>query len=174
MMTSRLSRSRAAAARVAITGALGVLVAVAPACRRTMDVVQVRPPERTPIALRVATAVGDTLRVAVALGVGPVSPVGSLTGAVTADPAWTFVRCDAAQGSPLLACRADGLGADARVRLAAAWTDGTHAGDLMTLVFSRAGGGATGTRWQLELAEAHAVSGHNVLDSLAVRREVTP
>lgn len=146
------------------------------ACRKTTDMVQLRPADRVTLGLSVQSAVGDTARLALVLGVGAVGPLGSVTGAVRPDAAWHFVRCEGAQGEPLLACRVDA--AASRVRLAAAWAGGTHAGPLVTMVFARNAGALSGTTvgagWELTVDEAHGVAGHTLTDSLFVRREVTP
>lgn len=153
--------------------ALGVSVA---ACRTSTDMVQLRPAPRATLALTVQSTVNDTARIALTLGVGAVGPLGSVTGSVRPDAAWHLVRCEGAQGEPLLACRTDD--ASSRVRLAAAWAGGTHAGALVTLVFARQRGAPStngvGTGWELTIDEAHAVAGHTLTDSLMVRREVTP
>lgn len=176
MLLPSISRAPAQRAHLHRIGwALMTIVSLA-SCRRTTDLVQLRPADRVTLALNAQGAVGDTARLALVLGVGTVGPVGSITGTVRPDGAWQFVRCEGAQGEPLLACRSDA--ATSRVRLAAAWTGGTHAGPLVTLVFVRAGGASSrtdiGTGWELSVEEAHAVTGHSLADSLLVRREVTP
>lgn len=153
-----------------------VLVVAIAACRKTTDLVQLRPADRVTLELSVQSAVGDTARLALVLGVGSVGPLGSVTGAVKPDAAWRLVRCEGAQGEPLLACRTDD--ASSHVRVAAAWTAGTHAGPLVTMVFARQGSApaaaGVGNGWALTIDEAHAVAGHTLTDSLVVRREVTP
>jgi hypothetical protein len=138
------------------------------ACRTTADLLNSAPvAPRTVLSLQPAPMQGDTIRVAISLGAGPTRSVGSLTGEVLLPPLWTFTDCVAAQGEPLLACKAHAQS----VKVAAAWVTGTHVGDLVTLTFVRTTPSAPST-WELAVQEVHSVAGASLLDSLDVRREI--
>jgi hypothetical protein len=129
-----------------------------------------QPVVRSTLALHARAATGDTVQLTIALGTGPVRALGSLTASLANnDSDWTFAGCTAAQGAPLLACKAH----ERTVRVAAAWAAGTHTGDLVTLTFVRHTPGAL-PAWQLSLQEAHGVGGQSLLDELDVRPELVP
>lgn len=124
------------------------------------------PTDRSALHLRLRPAVSDTVELVVTLGLGPLTSIGSLTADLPVPSGLAFASCDAAQGQPLLACHAQA----GTLRLAAAWTTGTHAGDLVRLRFTKSGAGAASdAAWLLQLREVHAVAGHSVRDSLDVR-----
>ncbi|WP_373061371.1 hypothetical protein [Gemmatimonas sp.] len=144
--------------------ALAVLSATG--CRNALlDTPQ--PVARSTMELHARTVTGDTVQVTIALGSGPVRALGSVTAELTNSSDWTFVGCAAAQGEPLLACKAHA----GSVRVAAAWAAGTHDGELVTLTFVRMAPTAR-VSWQLSLQEAHGVSGQSLLDELDVRTDV--
>ncbi len=149
------------------TLALTLVLALA-ACRQTADLLNTNPvAPRSVLSLQPATMQGDTMRLAIALGAGPTRSVGSLTGDVQVAPQWAFIGCTAAQGEPLLACHAHGQS----VKVAAAWTMGTHSGNLVTLTFVRLALSADAT-WTLSVEEMHSVGGVSLMDSVDVRRDV--
>jgi hypothetical protein len=138
------------------------------ACRTTADLLNSAPvAPRTVLSLQPAPMQGDTIRVTISQGAGPTRSVGSLSGEVLLPPQWTFTSCVAAQGEPLLACKAHAQS----VKVAAAWVTGTHVGDLVTLTFVRTTPSAPST-WELAVQEVHSVAGASLLDSLDVRREI--
>jgi hypothetical protein len=141
--------------------AAAVLLAVA-GCRNTL-VDMPQPEVRSTLALEPRPAVGDTVHVAITLGSGPVRALGSITAALVTTGDWRFVACAAAQGEPLLACKAH----EGRVRVASAWAAGTHTGDLLTLTFVRTSPGATPV-WQWTVQEVHGVGGESLLETLDV------
>jgi len=147
--------------------ALALVLALA-ACHQTADLVTTNPvAPRSVLSLQPATMQGDTMRVAIALGAGPTRSVGSLTGDVQLAPQWAFIGCTAAQGEPLLACKAHAQS----VKVAAAWAMGTHTGNLVTLTFVRMVPSAAAT-WTLSVEEVHSVGGVSLVDSIDVRRDV--
>jgi hypothetical protein len=149
------------------TGVTRLLLAVAAllaatGCRNTMlDMPQ--PVVRSTLALEPRPGLGDTVQVAITLGSGPVRALGSLTAALVTTGDWRFVACAAAQGEPLLACKAH----EGRVRVASAWAAGTHTGDLLTLTFVRTSPSAAPT-WQWTVQEVHGVGGESLLEALDV------
>jgi hypothetical protein len=153
-----------------VAAALSFATLATAGCHNSADLIDTaRPALRSVLELRTRQMRGDTMQLTVTLGSGPTTSLGSLTGEVLRAANWRFVSCDAAQGTPLLACKEHETG----VKVAAAWPAGTNAGALLTLTFVRTTPSAT-PGWQLALQEAHGVSGHSLADSLDVRREVTP
>jgi hypothetical protein len=137
------------------------------ACRNALlDTPQ--PVVRSTLAIHARTTPGDTVHLTLTLGTGPLRALGSVTAEVANRADWRFTGCVAAQGEPLLACKAH----EGSVRVAAAWAAGTHTGDLITLTFVRTALAARAT-WQLSVQEAHGVSGQSLLEDLDVRADVT-
>jgi len=168
-------RTRTPVRRRALPFALlmGALVAACHNGTDFADTARPSPAGRSVLELRTSAMRGDTLDLTLTLGAGANTSLGSLTGEIQGGRDWTFVRCEAAQGAPLLACKQH---TDA-VKVAAAWVAGTNAGALVTLTFVRGGAtsGATNTNapidWTLTVQEAHSVAGKALTDSLDVRRE---
>lgn len=152
--------ARAAGVTRLLLAAAALLAAVG--CRNTL-VDMPQPEVRSTLALEPRPALGDTVHVAITLGSGPVRALGSITAALVTTGDWRFVACAAAQGEPLLACKAH----EGSVRVASAWAAGTHTGDLLTLTFVRTSPGATPV-WQWTVQEVHGVGGESLLETLEV------
>lgn len=145
------------------------------ACRPASDLTeQARPAAPRPVlSLKQESTTADTTRLSLTLDANTGNVLGSLTGEVSAAPAWQFSACTTGQGHPLLACHA----ANGVVKVAAAWVEGATSGAIITLIFVRApdvaGSGAPGTRdWQLTITEAHSVGGESMTKLLDVRPEL--
>lgn len=128
-----------------------------------------QPVVRSALELHTRTVTTDTVQLTIGLSTGPVRALGSLTATLATEAEWRFVGCAAAQGEPLLACKAH----ERSVRLAAAWAAGTHVGDLLVLTFVRMSPVAQ-PAWQLTVQEAHGVGGQSLLDDLDVRTDPVP
>ena len=168
MIAQRMATSCARALRVAGLTALLPLAA----CHQTGDWLGsgTDTTGRSALQLRIRPASADTMEVMVVLGIGPLSSFGSLTADLAMPAGVAFASCEAAQGQPLLACHAQ----ESTLRLASAWTTGTHAGDLVRLRFVKSGTGPmSDAAWTMQLREVHAVAGHSVRDSLDVREGAT-
>lgn len=126
-----------------------------------------QPVVRNAIELHARPSSGDTVQVSIVLGTGPIRPMGSLTAQLSNTTDWAFAGCSAAQGEPLLACKAH----EGSVRVAAAWASGTHLGELVTLTFVRTVPTAVPT-WQLSIQESHGMAGQSLLEDLEVRADV--
>jgi len=160
-------RTTAALGRALRATGVAVLLPLA-ACHQTGDWLGsgTDTPSQSALQLRLRPTTSDTVELVLTLGIGPLTSIGSLTADLPMPAGVAFSSCDAAQGNPLLACHAQ----EGTLRLAAAWTTGTHAGDLVRLRFVTRGAAAVqGSAWPLQLREVHAVAGHSVRDSLDVR-----
>jgi len=163
---------RVARAPQCLPVALAVLCASG--CRNALlDTPQ--PVVRSALTLHVRTATADTVHLTLSLGTGPIRALGSLTATLTPPPmsdgAWRLLGCAAAQGEPLIACKAH----EREVRVAAAWAAETHTGPLLTLTYVRSTPSAsphptpgTTPAWQLAVQEVHGVSGQSLLSELDV------
>jgi hypothetical protein len=149
--------------------AAGVLGTALAACRPSTDLVVMPTPAGSQLELRRTGGGGDTTVLAVHFRTAASASVGSLTATVTLPTGWRFVDCGAAQGEPLLACKATAGG----VRLAAAWVAGTHGGDLLTVRVARLLASAD-PAFMLEVEEMHDGRGRSLADSVGVRRGVAP
>ena len=167
MRLSRVPRFTQAGWR-AVMMAAGLGAALA-ACRPSTDLVVMPTPAGSQLELRRTAGTGDTTVLAVHFRTVASASVGSLTATVTLPAGWRFVDCGAAQGEPLLACKATAGG----VRLAAAWVAGTHGGDLLTVRVARLLASAD-PAFMLEVEEMHDGRGRSLADSVGVRRGVAP
>jgi len=146
------------------------------ACRQPGDLTETpRPASRPSLQLQLRPVTADSAALVLTLeGADPAAPIGSLTAevALSPDAGWRLTGCDGAQGVPLVACHAAAPG----VRLAAAWTAGTHDGELVTLAFTRSAGASVTAaplgEAQLRVTQVHTVSGRPVGESLDVREGV--
>jgi hypothetical protein len=138
---------------------------LAAGCRRTDFTEALTPLSATSLSLQ-ARPVSDSVYVDVVLGGAAPAAIGSLTGDVTHAGGWSFVQCEAQQVDALLACKAHGT----TVRLAAAWTAGTHVGALVRLAFVRSTSNAIPS-FLLSVSEAHGARGGAMLDSVEVKRQ---
>ena len=145
-------------------------------CHQAADLTEARRPIPRPslqLQLRPVTADSSTL-VLTLEGADASTSIGSLTAEVALElpTGWQLAGCDGAQSAPLVACHAANPG----VRLAAAWTGGTHAGELLALAFTRTTGAAAiapalGDA-RLRVTQVSSVAGQALGASLDVREGV--
>ena len=152
------------------------MAAISTGCHQAADLTDApRPATRPSLQLQLRPVTGDSSTLVLTLeGADAAASIGSLTAEVAlALPAgWRLAGCDGAQGAPLVACHA----ADAGVRVAAAWTGGTHAGELLALAFTRTPGAAASAsafaEARLRVTQVRSVAGQALGESLDVREGV--